>query len=60
MPDETRYYLCPNCDRKPHIRYTQEMQGKALEIECEFCLHVFEVDDNTPKVQPDTHPIYRQ
>lgn len=61
MSHEIRYYLCPNCKRKPHIRFTEEMKDKIIEIECEFCLHKFDVDEkNTTSSQPDTHSIYRK
>ena len=60
MSYENRYYPCPNCQRKPHIRFTDEMKDKIIEIECEFCLHTFEVDEkHTPQVQADTHMINR-
>ncbi|MEP4888681.1 MAG: hypothetical protein ABJV04_01525 [Aliiglaciecola sp.] len=61
MSFEIRYYTCPHCKRKPHIRFTEDMKGKIIEIECEFCLHAFEIDEkNTPQAQPDTHPINRE
>lgn len=61
MPYETRYYPCPNCQRKPHIRLTEEMKGKVLEIECEFCLHKFDVNEkDTPQAEPDTNTITRE
>ena len=60
MPLNIRYYYCPNCKRSPHIRFTEEMKGKIIEIECEFCLHKFEVSEkNTPPANPDTHQITR-
>lgn len=61
MSYQIRYYPCPRCGRHPHIRYTDKMKDKVLKIECEFCLHTFEIDERTtPPVKPDTHPIQRQ
>jgi hypothetical protein len=37
------------------------MKGKILEIECEFCLHTFEVNEkDDPQSKPETHPINRE
>jgi transcription elongation factor Elf1 len=58
---KNRYYGCPNCKRKPHIRFTEDMKDKMIEIECEFCLHKFDVDEKKkPHSQPDTHQINRE
>lgn len=61
MSYENRYYACPNCHRKPHIRFTADMKDKIIEVECEFCLHKFDVDEKqTPQVQAEIHTINRE
>lgn len=60
MAYQVRYYPCPHCNNIPHIKFTEEMKEKILEIECEACKRVFEVDEkNTPQAESKTHPIYR-
>lgn len=61
MSYEVRYYRCPKCKRSPHIRFTEDMKGKILEIECEFCLHTFEVNEkDDPQSKPETNLINRE
>lgn len=60
MSYEVRHYLCPKCKRSPHIHFSEAMKEKIIEIECEFCLHEFEVDEkNTAQTKPETHQINR-
>lgn len=62
MSYEVRYYQCPNpsCNLKPHIKITEKMKGTIIEMECEYCGEVFEVDEqNTPQAKPETHSIMR-
>lgn len=54
MSHEIRYYPCPHCKRRPHLRFTEDMKAKIIEMECEFCLHTFDVDErNTRQVNPE-------
>lgn len=60
MSYEIRYYPCPKCKRSPHIRFTEDMKDKIIEMECEFCLHKFDVNEkDDPQSKPDTHQITR-
>lgn len=61
MSTETKYYQCPACKRRPHLKLSQEVKAalpnQGVLLECEFCLHEFMVRDTTPTGAPETHVI---